>query len=268
MVIMGGQETVRPRRLVMPVPVFREDCNKYDPGTTYTVTNEEPDLMSSILGNRRFNRIAAVLSSGDVLLSVLLPRCKEVVAVDHSYGSLAAAYVKAVLLDQMGAKGMKEMLFNCTKWDDLKPHCEKAHALLPEELKPYFKCNGSPYTGVTSLQYDWTTLRREWYYLPSIKLERSRAKLDKVQVIHGDITDLGKYGEFGLLYTSNAHEHTTRDSGAPKIADWAPLVKMGGYLLTTSAGSLAKMVYDNWEMVKTSHGVRTSWHYNLYRRVK
>jgi hypothetical protein len=222
--------------------------------------------LSKLLGRRSFGKAAGILSGGEVLFSVLLPRCKEVVAVDHSYGSIAIAYLKVIMLDTMGAKAMKELLFEGTT-AQITAALNTAAASLPPEMVPHCKIDGN-------FNYEIPSLRREWFYMPTAVLERAKRKLDKVTVVHGDIMDATNGEQVGLLYTSNATEHNNKDKKMPKLVDFAKLVRKGGLLLCTSNDSpMEKPTYqqlptktDEWELVKTIRGLRTSWWHNLYRR--
>lgn len=250
----------------MPVPTFKEDCHTFNSETTYAVTNEEPDILNLLLGNRRFGRAAGVLSAGEVLLSVILPRSKEVIAIDHSYGSLAVGYLKAVLLDQFGAKKLKALFFDLS-YDKLLPILKEAAASLPPELVTRLKFDNQKLdSGYTSFAYDIPNIRKEWFYLPEKALERSRTRLDKVTVVHGDIQDLAKFGEFSLLYISNAQEHTNRDKKNPTIGSFSNLVKTGGFLMLSTTSTILKG--EGWELVKSIKGVRTGWYHNLYRKLE
>jgi hypothetical protein len=226
-------------------------------------------LLSNLLGKRRFNKAAGILSGGEVLFGVMLPRCKEVIAVDHSYGSLAAAYMKAILLDMLGVKALKE-LFIEGSYDQLFPHLKAAVVHMPHELTKYVNIlekQSGGYYGSSLFANDLIGLRREWFYMKDSTLERARRRLDKVIVIHGDLMDLGNFGQFELLYISNAMEHANRNAKTPQLLEMAKLVTGDGLLLTTSNGGPVKTNTQEWELVKSIRGFRTSWSHNLYKRL-
>lgn len=241
----------------MPVPAWKE-CHTGFSGPLYKVTNEEPEMLSSLLGKRSFKRTAGILSAGEVLLSVLLPRSREVVAIDHSYGSIAVAYLKVILLDTMGAKALKDLLFEATTPEQLKPLLERAMTSIPPELTKHIHASDV-------FRYDLPSLRKEWHYMPLATLERARQRLDRVTFIHGDIVeDLAAEGQFSLLYVSNAMEHTGRTHRSPILADFAKLVQPGGYLLSTTTNK--PFDTKEWDLVKYIAGVRSSWNHVLHKR--
>ena len=245
----------------MPVPTFRENCTTFNSSTMYNVTNEEPDLLVRLLGNRSFRKAAGISSAGEILLSVILPRCREVIAVDHSYAALAIAYLKAVMLNVMGAQGLKDLLFD-SKPEQVIAAMQQYSASLPQELTPHLKLPAIS-------QYDIAALRREWFYLPTAALERARRRLDKVTFVHGDIMDLAADGQFSLLYVSNAIEHFGRAKKYPKLVDFAKLVRPGGFLLATAGTpTTAPASTKEWEHVKSIKGLRTTWIHTLYKRME
>ena len=247
----------------MPIPTFRENCSTFN-ASGYNVTNEEPGMLNKLLGRRCFKKAAGIMSGGEVLFSVLLPRCQEVVAVDHSYTSLTAAYLKAILLDQLGAKELQRLLFEST-YDQCFPYLKTAATSLPPELTTHVKLDSNGGSSRT-FSYDMASLRREWFYFPEAALERARRRLGNVTVIHGDLSDLSSVGQFSLLYVSNVTEHQNRDKRMPTFTDFAKLVAKNGLLLATST-SYGIVNRDGWELVKSLRGVRTSWAHNLYRKL-
>src|SRR3990167_2283926 len=87
-----------------------EEKHTYNSSIVYKFTNEAPEEYIKLLGERTFQRGAGICSGGEVPLFVLMPRCDEVIAIDHSLGSLAAAYIKVVMLGHLGPKGMLNAL--------------------------------------------------------------------------------------------------------------------------------------------------------------
>lgn len=242
----------------MPLPQF-VDKNPFNTTTVYTVTNEECVFLNQLLGKRSFKKAGCVLSAGEVLLSVVLSRCKQVTAVDHSYGSIAVAYMKVLMLEKYGVKGFKQMLMDKPS-AELLTEFQAVYPNLPDALQKNFKLQNS------ALSYGGMEIRREWYFLPEKSIERAFSRLDKVSFIHGDIHDLGVDGPLDLLYTSNAHEHVGRDGKAKTIQGFAQLIKPGGFLLCTTASKPAK-TYEGLELVRAIRGIRTSWEHCLYKRV-
>src|SRR5437899_10670379 len=93
---------------------FEDIHPAYTPtGEQYIVTNEEPDIHRFLLRGKTIKRAAAIAGGGEISLFLLLPRVREeLVSVDHSYAALAAFYVKALLLEQMGSKTLRNLIIN------------------------------------------------------------------------------------------------------------------------------------------------------------
>lgn len=249
-----------------------EDLHSYEVPTAYTCTNEEPDLMRRLLtlGKRPIRRAAAIASSGEMVLFTLLPRVqKEVIAVDHSYGSLTAFYVKVLLLESLGPKALRNLIAFGTIADFLKA-IETVEAKLPPALlkrAQTMRGGGSPtgYTGIYSA-YEFTNIRREWFYASARALAASAKKLDRLTLVHGDLTDLTPRGPFDLLYLSNAHEHAGRQGKKLTQATLDPLLTPNGRVLSANGIFYGKNRDWAWKQLHELRGYRSSWTYNMYQR--
>ncbi len=221
----------------------------------YTETNEEPSLFIDMLQKRRFNRAACIASGGEVLLSVILPRAKEVVAIDHSYRSLGASYRKLLLLQKLGGSQTTALLRD-EKYDELKQHLVEIVQQLPEKVKAL----GDISTVMHSLRREWSFTRMPARVTPKIA--------QRVTFVHGDLSDLGKHGTFDLLYISNAMEHTNRDYKSPTFNTVVPFLNPGGLLLYTSNDYYAKStpLPKGFTLVNRIRGFRTQWVHSIIQK--
>lgn len=117
---------------------------------------------------------------------------------------------------------------------------------------------------------EYNEIRREWQWVSLARLAYIRKNLHRVKLVHGDIQDLKKQGTgvFDLLYISNALQHRGRVIGTyepwAKFSHWAPLVRKGGYVLSTSSAS-SIMKEKGWHQVKTIAGIRTHWQHEVFQ---
>ena len=251
----------------MALPSFEDLSPSSNSQVGYSCTNEEAMLHRWLLrraaGQRQFKTVGAVAWGGDVLWGVLLPRSQRIVAVDHSYRSLAAAYLKALMLDSIGVEEMRTLLLERSH-ADFCAAAEAAAAKLPEVLRSCTKFDAGSF-GISS----WNELRAEWAGLTDLALRRAKGRLGSVRLLHGDLSHLTTFGPFDCLYTSNAlYEHSSLAAAgnrSPTLDTVAPLVQEGGWLLMTR-GINQVDVSKSWEHVRSITGTRTSWSYRLYRR--
>lgn len=255
---------------------FEDIHPDFDPAG-YLTTNEEPMVHRDLLKGYRIRKAASICSGGEVPLLVLLPRCQQVFAVDHSYKALACTYAKATLLTKLGADKMKELFVGGTLAISIKAltdHVRPEDA--PEPLRKYLDpgvIKGkyiSHGLGLTFTNGTYTDIRREMHYTPLSMLRLAAKHIDRLRLIHGDLTDLAKYGPFNLLYASNAREHFNRNSKNPTWPEISSLVKDNGLLLDTcypGSPRLKKPTENGWKLLKSTVGYRTSWSHNLYQKV-
>lgn len=245
----------------MDLPKY-EDVHPAYTASGYVATNEEPRIHSMLLApHRHIERAASIASGGEIPLMVLLARCKEVVAVDHSYFALASTMLKAILLQTLGARKLVEMMVE-QSYNDFKPHMENAKNYMP----PTLAANAS------FTDYHYRDIRNEWFYVKVGVMERVRQRLCNLTLIHGDITDLASHGVFDCLYLSNALEHINRNSVAPKMDAIAPLIKDNGLLIVThTIGYKPSFETDptfssKWDKVRAITGTRSGWDHRLLRK--
>lgn len=225
----------------------------------YAVTNEEPEMFNEILGDIKVPRAACIASGGEVLLSVIFRRATKVVAVDHSYKSLAASYTKMVLFQSLAPKEVLELLKK-ENYDELKPYFGEARNYIPEAIK-----NMEPY-GFSP--YELAQLRREWcgkfVRLPKLSGRSAR----KVTFVHGDLRDVTKlYGTFDMFYASNTMDHSGRDLKRPTYKDFATLLNPGGLLLYTSQNGGLLPANTPFEHIGKLRGINSSWHHIVARKI-
>lgn len=242
------------------VPPVKDLHSAYNAGG-YTSTNEEPELINKLLGRHRFNKTAAICSGGEVIMFALLHRSKSVIGVDHAYSALAATVAKLLLLQEFGHKKFEELL-TYGKPSEVSDAFSKVRHLLPSVLT---KVAYSP-------AYDISCLRREVHFARPGALQRLEQNLPKLELRHGDLTDIAGDGPFDLLYISNAIEHTGRAGRTMSLAAVAPLVAPGGTVILTTynANPNNAPAYCHPEFTNIKHllGFRTTWYFSLFTKNK
>lgn len=237
------------------MPIFEDHHAAFNAASGYHVTNEEVDIYNTLLGRRRFTRMGGIAGGGEVPLFVMLPRADEVIVVDHSYQSLAACYLKAMLLAAHGMVGAKD-LFEDGYSKASKDAVEAIKAEAPASLATYLH-------GYSS--YEGSAIRREWHLAGDRNIKLAAANIHKLRLIHGDLQDLAPFGPFDCLYVSNAHDHGNRHQKSPTLTNYAALVTGRGSLLMTGTLYTADG-RDLWKDTKTVKGYRTSWEHRLMTR--
>jgi hypothetical protein len=241
------------------MPLAYEDKHNYNTNQGYIVTNEEPDVHSTLLKGIRVDRAAAIASGGEVALFSLLPRVrKELVLVDHFYGAIAVSMAKAVLLEELGPPKLREVFTNSSK-EEVKKLFELAAGKLPSELATH--CT----TAINQRYEFFDSIRREWHYAREVTLARAKRKLSKLSFIHGDIGDIIDRGPFDLVYISNIFGHVGRGGQQPTHEKIESLLSTGGYVLLTGTIPF-NFPEGRWEIVAKVRGFRTSWDHVLYKR--
>lgn len=259
--------------------VFEDAYPSFNGSQPYQVTNEEPELMRALLDKHVPRtpraRIVSICSGGEVPFFVLLSRASELVAIDHSYLSLASAYWKAVMLRDLGPDAVRALIVA----GDYKAMLEHVKLIIPE-LPPSLKNNiNLSGTYATFDSYKFSEMRREWGLMPMPVLRAAYRNLGRLRFVHGDISDAATKGPFDLLYFSNAVEHQDRNWRVPMLANVAStLLKEGGICVTASASPLGPygvqpypgyttyQAPEGLELLECHKGYRTTWFYNIMRR--
>jgi hypothetical protein len=242
----------------------------------YPVPNESLERWDTLLKGLRVSRIAGICSGGEVGFLSLLPRARrELVLVDHSYKSLYFAIVKYLALRKYGAEETYKRLTELTP-EGAQALAAEFEAEIPGPLKAVWEQrlgytryrNGAD--ALASRQYEVTAY---WKRQAPAKVVKMCAKLDRVRFVHGDLSDLSRFGKFGLVYLSNALEsnHRTRDRVCSVPAQVAACLRAGGYVLTTHSEYAGRSrAPADWELVESmAYGDRNAgelrWKYNLYK---
>jgi len=247
----------------MCLPSFEDRYPQFDGVNYYKVTNEEPEIHSALLGGAQFERAAGISSGGEVIFFSVMPRSNSVVAVDHAYKALVVAYLKATLLHNLGARGILSLWENGS-YEAVKKAVAEAVPMMPEALATRVDMSYSDTWSNSISKDDVRYFHREWSRISEDVLEKVRQKLNSLTFIHGDLTDLSAFGEFDMLYVSNAMEHSDRSGKHPDALKLLPIVKEGGLILGT--GDMYSPTIKEWQTVKSLRGKRTTWYHRLHKR--
>ena len=220
-----------------------------DKGSGFVIPNEELSILREFVSHANPSRAAAICSGGEVPLTVLLPICQEVVAVDHSKTSLGWACLKALLMEHFDGNAIKKMFL----LENQKTLMGCFKELQPEMPKELVKSGPFKYE---SIDY-YPHLVTMWLNLPTTLIDQARERLDGLTLIHGDIRDLE--GEYDLLYASNATEHQGHDGRGPTANDFLPVIRKDGHLLHTHEFPSR----HSYPPLSLRHHKRFSGHYNV-----
>lgn len=237
------------------VPKFIDQHSGFDAMTGgYVVTNEEPELFNELLKGVKVNRAATIASGGEVVLSTILLRAREVVAIDHCYQSLIYLCAKLLILQQLPRHKILTIINN-HKNDALAALLQESVKHLPEPLLS--KVLSKKLNFLT--QYHLPSLRKEWRYAKPVN--NISKLLDRLTIVHGDLSDLvPNFGTFDLLYVSNAMEHKNRNNKNPLMSEFVDMLNPGGLLLYTMAYSnLPPKVNAPFKPFAASQGFRSQW---------
>lgn len=248
----------------MKIPKFVDVHPAYNT-TGFKQTNEEPDLLKALILKQQFKRTAAICSGGEIPFFVLLPQSDEVIAIDHSYLSIATAFLKASILATLGPRATMSLYLDRT-FKDFIAEGVKAKALMPEVLRDKVNFDPSDYPRHISSS-DFDAMRCEFHYLPYSSVRKAYKFMDKVTILHGDLADLSNYGKFNCLYMSNAHEHSGRNN-APQIGKVSEIVEDDGLTIFTRSKNSTRPTEppDGWKITKSLRGFRSQWdHVSIQR---
>lgn len=254
-----------------------EDVNSFSV-SGYLVPNECVKTWNELLDGVSVNRAAGICSGGEIGFFSLLPHVRrELVLVDHSYYSLAAAMYKYLVLRKLGWKEAHQ-LFTGDDPERAQAVSSQVKTELPDVLQQAFTAVEQD-AGVGLSRHK--SVKGFWKRVPEEILKDAFKRLDKITFIHGDLSDLEHRGPFGLLYLSNALEHSGRIVSKIQLkAAITRAVRPGGLIVLTGRhGSSRDRTDGAWERVKTvSHrapGYREpaydpeyytiSWSHQMYR---
>lgn len=149
----------------------------------------------------------SIASGGEVPLTVILPKVQKLKVVDHNYGSLWWTCVKILLLRRFKYEELlKEFARPNTDFNSLIADVAK-DIELPIKQSPFYCCESARRSVCQACQ---DKLKAFWtnQVTPEIA-DEVRERLDVIELIHGDIRDLGE--NLDLLYISNALSHSPFD---------------------------------------------------------
>jgi hypothetical protein len=240
---------------VNKTPVRFKDLHKYNNRTSYWIHNESLKIWQEFLKEIPPCRTAGICSAGEIGLFGLLTRTqRDLVLVDHSYSSLSIAMFKYLALREYGVT-KTHRLFTTGSSEQLYEAFQSLSKHMPPQVRDCF-----PGSNMIPARL----LHTEWKAIPTPTLRQAHTKLDRVRFIHGDLSDLSKMRPFGLLYLSNALEHTGRERKSPTIKLIQKAVKPGGFVI--AAGHQVRALG---EILKSQRGAyvahKISWHYTLYQ---
>lgn len=250
----------------MPRPIFQDVHPAYHGSDSYRCTNEELSGHLALIGEKTFKRSGGIISSGDVLLGVLLPRSEEFIGADHNTVGIGAAYCKMVMLDQLGPQQFHSLMVNGT-YPTFLAAAQNALTEMPGQLRDKL----APVGRHPFHDYDYNAMQTEWKAVPQDAIILAHQRLDKVTLLHGDLEDLRSHGQFDCLYVSNAivgGGHAGRHGYAPGFAHLAPLVREDGQMVVArSYGTLQqKAPTTGWKKAKTQPKQRLGWDYDLWTK--
>lgn len=249
-------------------------------GWVYECTNEDLPTLRSLTSTavrggwflRRVKKVGSIASGGEVPLTVLLPAVKgELIAVDHSLGSLAWAFFKVHLLQRFPTTT------EFKKW--LKDVDEAEFTKVFKEVIATLPFSAPNYLVGWGMSSNLEHIRNQWLSTPAALLSKARERLDLITFIHGDITDIAPYGPFDLLYVSNALAHVTSKTNQEHTGDAIkPLLTARGKVIATHdltpvLGPPQANKLTTWDSIKyvrvtnpTTRWGNITWNYNLYQK--
>lgn len=225
------------------VQIRFEEAHPYNIRGAHLCTNEDPRIHSELLRKakrQRFKKAASICSGGEIPLLVLLPRCEEVVAVDHALQAILNAVVKTILLCELGVDGFMDLLKRqvmkpalvveaLTPFLDLIPlglretmagkierDPEQIRVLTGytriEDVPKFYLDNGYPVNPKFQNLGEHANTAKVWGVASKAAIRETRKKLldGRLLFVHGDFSDLISKGPFDLFYASNARQHSPR----------------------------------------------------------
>lgn len=164
-----------------------------------SLLNDLPPLMA---------KGGSIASGGEVPLTVVLPRVEHLKIIDHNYGSLWWTCNKILMIKHRTNEQIKA-LFEGPPTDFVK---------LMNDIQ-----GENPLSG-RGFNLNYRVADQYWLHeITPRELDIARERLDQIEVIHGDLRDLGT--NLDLLYISNALEHTSFDGKSGDRSNLATTVK-------------------------------------------
>lgn len=246
---------------------YEDRCPAFAATAGYGATNEEPLIAKQLLKGKTINNGLAIASAGEMTFRTFLPKTQgSLVLIDHSYKSLRAFCIKALLLATLGADATRKLLIaeKQAGWTDA---INKVDEFLPEPMK------SAKFGGFDVFTAEAANIRREWFYMDLKDLQKTVKNLGKIKLIHGDLSDVADLGPYDFLYISNALEHQGRLMDPTTKNNYPNVQKLTGMLTPTATilwaiaqgqtyGTNAKGTAE-WGQKTKIYGYRTSWYYVL-----
>lgn len=231
----------------------------------YGATNEEPQVARELLKGKRIHNGLGIASGGEITFFAVLPRVtNSLTLVDHSYRSLRAFCLKALLLTTIGPKETRKLFLSDKK------NWEAAIAKVEGHL-PYTMSNKVADLYGDILQYSAFDLRKEWFYGDMKELAKAVQKLHKIRLIHGDLLDTEDRGPFDFLYLSNAMQHKCKripGHSYPSSVKLTGMLQKKAQVLWTAGVTDRPYGEDStalnlWTNHRHIDGYRSLWRYRL-----
>lgn len=287
------------------------DAHEYAAPGHYNCPNENTQAWREGIKGMTLYRAAGICSGGEIGFFSILPTVRrKLVLVDHSYLSLHIAITKYLIL---AAKGPKETyrLFTEADHAEVRDACLSVEGDIPETVRKCIEQSASlkpgRYSGTPSKYSDWrrlnpirqeefynnatgryewrTTTKQQGYAFSEIQnhwkrnislqlVEQAYKKLHLVKFIHGDLTDLAEDGPYGLIYLSNALEHTSRTGSHPlrsRLNSIKPMLREDGVLVVAGYYERHQSQLQSVKKCVSSdpgHRDTYGWNQSLYRFAK
>jgi len=212
-------------------------------GGVYPATNESLETHKELLGNKKFDRIAGICSGGEVGLFVLLPRVKrQLTLIDYNYPAIGFTLLKIMLIQEVGGKRAHEFVTSrypynkeCPEFLELKKLIKKFQSKLPGKVLDSMVSTRYSFLSPSGVNF---SIASAWKHVTAKQVEEIENKLDLVEIVHGDLSNLGGRDKYDALYLSNALDY------APKPQIFAEelftsCLKEGGLILSTHSDYIA-----------------------------
>ena len=244
------------------IPLFKyEDKHSYASNTHYSVTNECSKIQANYLKGKRFNLSGGIASGGEIPLLALLTRSKRCVVVDHSYTSLGAFYLKALMIQKYGGLEFVRLM---ETYPTFLAAARSVLPLIPDQFKVQMEPSPAPEYSNRISNSILIEMRVHWKAAHPMTLASLKDALPRLTLVHGDLTDLAAYGKFDALYLSNAFGHVGRTKKSPVVTEVDALLKENALILSTE-GPYNKPTH--WKELHAKAGTRGGWTHRLIQRL-
>ena len=219
-----------------------ENLHDYNGHSNYAVVNENIEVWDEVLSDvSGVEKAASILSGGEVAFYNVLPKVgKQLDCIDHSLASMWYAIGKYHIIEKLGAEKAHQLFCTASQRFD-RDHRSPTYGRVKKDgaywdcLKLFDAANDKlPTKRLGVYHRDLSILPTVYQYVPVEKLKEFRANRTKVNILHGDLTDLIERGPYDFLYLSNALEYVGRNGDKFPIKD---MVKKGGYIALTAGHS-------------------------------